>query len=69
MTKDGDVPAIKARLNYPIRETAILLGLSVSSTQRRIRTGRLRAVQDGGRVVVPREAIDEYRNNLPQVTA
>lgn len=37
----------------------VLGGVSRSSVERAIRDGRLRAVKFGGRVLIPREAIEE----------
>lgn len=68
MPNDGDtvperaVERVPERLNYPIEEAAILLGLSESTIRRRVDSGALRAIYDGGRRLVPCEALAAYRS-------
>lgn len=56
---------IPKRYNYPVQEAAVLLGISETTAWRRVDAGILRTVNDGGRRLVPHEAIDEYRQKLP----
>lgn len=65
MPNNGDAREIPRRMNYPIPEAAILLGISEKTAWRRVESGALRTVRDGGRRLVPQEAIDEYRKGLP----
>lgn len=50
--------AIPLRLQYPVREAAILLGSSDRTVWRLIREGRLETVRLGSRVFVSRAALE-----------
>lgn len=47
------------RLTYTVPEVAKLLGLSTSSAYKAVKCGQIPSLTFGGRIVVPRRAIDE----------
>ena len=49
-------------------QAATRLGLSISTVQERIRTGKLFAVKDGSRIIITEEDIAEYSrcHRIPQ---
>lgn len=55
-----DVPA---RLSYPIEEAAVLLGISETTARRRISSGDLLTIHDGGRRLVSREQLLTYHRS------
>lgn len=47
------------RVTYSVAEVAQLLGISRGSVYNYIRTGEIRSVTLGSRIVIPRRVIDE----------
>lgn len=47
------------RLTYTVTEVAHLLGISRGSAYTHVRTGEIPSISIGGRIVVPRRALDE----------
>ncbi len=50
------------RLTYTVSEVAQLLGISRGSAYNHVRSGDIPSITIGGRIVVPRRAIDELLN-------
>jgi excisionase family DNA binding protein len=63
--KDGEQGAIPYRELYPIKEAAILLGISESKTYRLADSGELPTVWNGGNRQVKRGELMAYVAGLP----
>lgn len=50
------------RLTYTVTEVAQLLGISRGSAYTHVRTGEIPSITIGGRIVVPRRALDALLN-------
>jgi excisionase family DNA binding protein len=55
----------EGRLTCTVEEAAVLLGISRGQAYHCVRTGELRSVQLGRRIVIPRIAIDELLSGSP----
>lgn len=53
------------RLTYTVTETAEVLGISRSLAYELVRTGQLPHLRLGGRIVVPRVALQQLIGNTP----
>ncbi len=53
------MPTSVEKLTYSVPEVAIVLGISRASAYTYVRTGLIRSINFGGRIVVPRVVIDE----------
>ena len=49
-----------ARLTYSVAEAAEVLGVSKASAYSAVRNGTLRTVHLGGRILIPKVAVDEF---------
>src|SRR5271169_1198811 len=72
MTSPDAIPSVSdfASLMYsvPLRDAGAILHLGRTKLYEMLGSGRLRAVKDGGRVMVLVDSIREYQRSLPQAT-
>ena len=60
----NETPALK-RKTFTVPEAAVLLGISRAKAYRCVRSGELRALQFGRRIVVPARVIEELLGEEP----
>lgn len=60
------MPEMPERTTYSVDETAALLGISRNGAYEAIRRGEIPAIKIGGRIVVPRAALDRWLESAGQ---
>lgn len=63
--KFGDEHSVPFRLMYPVEEAAVLCGISARKMWAHVYAGEVESRWDGGRRLVPLEALVAYTKSLP----